>query len=78
MYCLIYFILLGQEAREVNVVNYWLNAEEILAPGLCGPSGACPNCGLSVDQATACSGIFFCIQQSFRYMFMTPCFNRLY
>jgi len=27
------------EAREVNVVKYWLNAEEILAPRLCDFSG---------------------------------------
>jgi len=35
------------------------------------------DCGMSVDQVTAWCGIFFCIQQSFRYMLMTPCFNRL-
>jgi len=29
------------EAREVNVIKYWLNAEEILAPRLCGASGTC-------------------------------------
>jgi len=23
------------KAQEINVVKYWLNAEEILAPGLC-------------------------------------------
>jgi len=52
------FRVMVDEARELNVDKYWLNAEEILAPKLCGSSGTCLDCGMSVDQVTAWSGIF--------------------
>jgi len=70
----LYKITLMKHEKSMLLSSYWLNAEGILAPRLYGSSGTCLDCGMSVDQVTTWCGIFSCIQQSFRYMFMTPCY----
>ena len=62
--------------REVTIVKYCLNTEEILDTRLCDSSGICLDCKLSVDQVTTWSRIFL-IQHSFGVQFSDSLCYRL-